>query len=261
MDLQLHGKTALVVASSKGLGKAVAAELVREGCQVMLTSRNREQLEATRLELSLLGPGPVVCHPSDVTRSDEIANLVAATRRELGPLDILFNNSGGPPGGGFEQLDDAAWQQAFELTLLNYIRLIREVLPDLKERRGCILNNASSSIKQPIPGLILSNVFRLGFVGLTKSLAEEFAPFGVRVNLIAPGRITTDRTDELDALKGKRLGITAEEVTRQAATNIPLGRYGRTEEFARVAAFLVSEASSYLTGATLLVDGGLVRAI
>ena len=173
MDLQLQDKVALVVASSKGLGKAVAAQLSREGCNVMLTSRDAVQLEAARQELLGEARGKVACHPCDITRAADIENLAAATSEKLGPVDILVNNAGGPPGGGFEQIDDAAWQQAFELNLLSCVRMIRAVLPDLKKKGGRIINITSSSIKQPIPGLILSNAFRMGLLGLGKSLGMD----------------------------------------------------------------------------------------
>jgi 3-oxoacyl-[acyl-carrier protein] reductase len=259
VDLQLTGKIALVVASSKGLGKAIAGQLAREGCDVMLTSRNAEQLDIARRELLPGAKGRVECCPCDITRIDEICSLVAVTRERLGPIDILINNAGGPPGGGFEQVDDAAWQAAFELNLLSYVRLIREVLPDLKLKGGRIINVTSSSIKQPIPGLILSNAFRMGILGLAKSLANELAPYNILVNTVAPGRIATDRTAFLDQLKADKLGISKKQVVAESLQNIPLKRYGETEEFARVVCFLASGASSYVTGSTLMIDGGMVK--
>jgi 3-oxoacyl-[acyl-carrier protein] reductase len=259
MDLQLQDKVALVVASSKGLGKAVAAQLSREGCHVMLTSRNAGQLEAARQELLVEAQGKVECRPCDITRAADIEALAAATRESLGPVDILVNNAGGPPGGGFDQVDDAAWQQAFELILLSCVRMIRAVLPDLKEKGGRIINITSSSIKQPIPGLILSNVFRMGLLGLGKSLANELAPYNILVNTVGPGRIATDRTRYLDQLKADKRGVAIDQVAAESRSLIPLGRYGDPEEFARVVAFLASGASSYVTGSAIMVDGGMVR--
>ncbi|UFJ38969.1 SDR family oxidoreductase [Brevibacillus humidisoli] len=261
MELNLHGKTALVVASSQGLGKAVAAELVKEGTNVMLTSRDKAKLEVVRDELRQLGKGEVAYYRADITNPDEIKGLVQATRDTFGKIDILVNNAGGPPGGTFEQLSDQDWQKAFELNLLSYIRIIREVLPDLKKAGGRIVNIASSSIKQPIPGLILSNTFRLGIVGLTKTLAEELAPYNILINTVAPGRIATDRVAYLDQLKADKLGTNREEVEQQSKEQIPLGRYGTPEEFAKVVAFLVSGASTYMTGSSFLVDGGMVKSI
>lgn len=259
MDLKLSGKTALVVASSKGLGKAIASQLSTEGCNVMLTSRDGEQLEKTRIELLENARGQVKCFPCDITRVEDIKDLIAKTHYLLAPIDILINNAGGPPGGGFEQLDDSAWQAAFELNLLSYVRIIREVLPDMKKKGGRIINVTSSSIKQPIPGLILSNAFRMGILGLAKSLAEELAPYNILVNTVAPGRIATDRTAYLDQLKADKRGIDKEQVVTESLQNIPLKRYGDPEEFARVVCFLASGASSYVTGSTLMVDGGMVK--
>ncbi|MGF9741375.1 SDR family oxidoreductase, partial [Priestia megaterium] len=174
---------------------------------------------------------------------------------------ILINNAGGPPSGKFEQFSDEDWEKAFELNLLSYIRLIRGALPYLKKQGGRIINIASSSIKQPIPGLILSNTFRLGIVGLTKTLAEELAPFNILINTVAPGRIATDRVAFLDQTKADKLGTTREEVAKASRETILLKRYGTPEEFANVVTFLVSEASTYMTGSSFLVDGGMIKAI
>lgn len=261
MDLNLKAKVALVVASSQGLGKAIAEELVKEGAFVMLTSRDKEKLQVVKEELEQLGTGKVAYYPADITNADEIKSLVQVTRETFGKIDILVNNAGGPPAGPFEQFSDEDWQKAFELNLLSYIRVIREVLPDLKQEGGRIVNLASSSIKIPIPGLILSNTFRTGIVGLTKSLAEELAPYNILINTVAPGRIATDRVAFLDEVKAKKTGKTREEVENQSKQSIPLGRYGRPEEFAKVVTFLLSDASSYVTGSSILVDGGMIKSI
>lgn len=261
MNLDLSGKTALVVASSRGLGKAVAAVLASEGCRVMLSGRDAAVLRAAVSELDTQTGAMLAGQPCDITRPDDIHRLVEATRRELGPIDILVNNCGGPPGGTFADCDDAAWTKAFELTLLSYVRLVRAALPDLQASRGRIANIASSSIRQPIANLTLSNVMRAGVLGLGKSLADELAPFGILVNTVAPGRIATDRTTYLDTLKAERQGRSAAEVRSEACRLIPLGRYGEPAEFARVVAFLVSGANTYLTGQAIAVDGGLIRAL
>lgn len=261
MDLKLANKVALVVASSQGLGKAVATQLVKEGTNVMITSRNAEKLQAVKEELAALQAGSVEYYPADITKVEDIKALVAKTREVFGKIDILVNNAGGPPGGTFDQFSDEDWQKAFELNLFSYIRMIREVLPDLKQEGGKIINIASSSIKQPISGLILSNTFRTGIVGLAKSLAEELAPYNILVNTVAPGRIYTDRIEYLDQLKAERLQITIDEVQEQALKSIPLARFGTPEEFANVVTFMASEASSYVTGSSIIVDGGSVKSI
>lgn len=259
MDLQLTGRVALVVASSRGLGKAIAGQLSQEGCDVMLTGRDVEQLERTRLELQEVATGRVDCHPCDITWPDDIEELVCLTHKRLGAIDILINNAGGPPGGGFDQLDDSAWQAAFELNLLSCVRMIRAALPDLKSTGGRIINVTSSSVKQPIPGLLLSNVFRMGLLSLGKSLADELAPYGILVNTVAPGRVATDRTVYLDQLKADRAGVPMEQIAEEARGRIPLKRYGDPQEFARVVAFLASGVNTYMTGSVVMVDGGMVR--
>ncbi|MBY6051066.1 SDR family oxidoreductase [Cytobacillus firmus] len=261
MDFGLEGKTALVIASSQGLGKAIAAQLVNEGANVMLTSRDEEKLLKVKEQLQQEGKGNVSFFRCDITKPVDIKALVKKTRDDFGGIDILINNAGGPPGGTFDAFDDEDWQKAFELNLLSYIRLIREVLPDLKKAGGRIINIASSSIKQPIPGLILSNTFRLGVVGLAKSLAEELAPYNILVNTVAPGRVATDRVAFLDQLKADKQGVSKAEVEKASKKQIPLGRYGDPEEFAKVVTFLASDASSYVTGSSLLVDGGMVKSI
>ncbi|MBM6613303.1 SDR family oxidoreductase [Desemzia sp. RIT804] len=261
MDLELTNKVALVVASSKGLGKAIAKELAKEGANVMLTSRNEETLQHTKEEIQSGDTGKVAYFPADITNPDDIKALVQETKTQFGKIDILINNAGGPPSGKFTDFQDEEWENAFQLNLLSYIRLIREVLPDLKERGGKILNVASSSIKAVLPDLILSNTFRNGINGLSKSLAVELAPYNIMVNTIGPGRIATDRIQSLDQKKAEAQGVSIEEVTAQSEKEIPIGRYGEPKEFAKTAVFLVSGANTYVTGQSILVDGGLVKAI
>ncbi|WP_108669198.1 SDR family oxidoreductase [Peribacillus acanthi] len=261
MDLNLKGKTALVIASSQGLGKAVAKQLAEEGVNVMITSRDEEKLQRVQSEIQNLGVGNVAYYRADITKLEEIQSLVQYTQETFGKIDILINNAGGPPAGKFEDMTDEDWQKAFELNLLSYIRIIREVIPYLKKEGGRIINIASSSIKQPIPGLILSNTFRLGIVGLTKTLSVELAPYNILINTVGPGRIETDRTKHLDQMNADKQGISLEEAASKAKQAIPLGRYGTPEEFAKIVTFLVSDASTYITGSSLLVDGGMVTSI
>ena len=262
MDLQLTGRVALVTAASKGLGRATATRLAAEGARVMISSRGADQLARTAHEIAEATGAQVEHCPADVSDGADLDRLLRETRQRLGGVDVLVNNAGGPRPGGFDALDDAAWQQAFELNLLSSVRLFRGVLPHMREQRwGRIVTVASSSIKQPIDNLTLSNTFRVGILGLAKSLALEVAGDGVLVNTIGPGRIATDRVASLDATRAEKTGQSVEEVRAQSEAGIPIGRYGTPEEFANVAAFLVSGANTYVTGQNLLVDGGMVRAI
>ncbi|NHM29593.1 SDR family oxidoreductase [Neobacillus terrae] len=261
MDFNLKGKTALIAASSQGLGLAIAEQLLKEGANVMLSGRVEEKLREKAVQLESIGSGKVSYQTTDITKKEDIQQLVAKTAETFGRIDILVNNAGGPPAGSFETMTDDDWQNSFELNLLSYIRMIREALPHLKQQGGKILNIASSSIKEPIPGLILSNTFRTGIVGLTKTLAQEFASYNILVNTIAPGRIATDRVKHLDQVNADKIGIEREEVESRVKETIPLKRYGEPEEFAKVASFLVSDANSYMTGSSFLVDGGMVKSI
>lgn len=261
MELNLSGKTALIVASSQGLGFAIAERLVREGANVMISGRDEVKLKQKAGELELIGAGKVAFQKTDITSMEEIKQLVTKTIESFGSIDMLVNNAGGPPAGSFEDLTDDHWYQAFDLNLLSYVRMIREALPYLKQQGGKILNIASSSIKEPIPGLILSNTFRTGIVGLSKTLASELAPYNILINTIAPGRIATDRVKHLDQINADKQGINREAIELQVKEGIPLKRYGEPEEFANVAVFLLSDANSYMTGSSFLVDGGMIKSI
>jgi 3-oxoacyl-[acyl-carrier protein] reductase len=262
MDLGLDGRVALVTAASKGLGRATATRLAAEGARVMVSSRGADQLARTAAEIAEATGAQVESCPADVSDAADLDRLLRETRERLGGVDVLVNNAGGPRPGGFDALDDAAWQEAFELNLLSTVRLFRGVLPHMRARGwGRIVTIASSSIRQPIDDLTLSNTFRVGLLGLAKSVALEVAGDGVLVNTLGPGRIDTDRVAALDTGRAARTGRPVEEVRAQQEAGIPVGRYGTAEEFAKVAAFLASDANSYVTGQHLLVDGGLVRAI
>lgn len=262
MDLGLQDKGVLVLASSSGLGKACAMEFAKEGARVMMFSSNKEKLEEAAAEIrETTGNAHIHTFAGDITKAEAIEQLVAEASRKLGRIDALVNNTGGPPAGGFGQFDDGAWQRAFELTLLSFVRSIRAVLPHMRKLGGGrIVNCTSSSVKQVIDNLLLSNTFRMGVVGLSKSLAAELAKENILVNVAGPGRIGTDRTRHLDTIKAEKLGVPRETVEAQSRALIPLGRYGTPDEFARLVVFLCSEANTYITGQTILVDGGLVKA-
>lgn len=261
MEFHLDGKVALVVASSQGLGRAVAEELLKEGANVMITGRDEQKLIGVKNELERIGRGKVGYQKVNISNEHEIRELVSNTVEKFGTIDILVNNAGGPPAGSFETITDEDWVASFELNLLSYIRLIRQSLPYLKSNGGKIINIASSSIKEPIPGLILSNTFRTGIVGLSKTLAQEFAPYNILVNTVAPGRIATDRVKHLDQVNADKLGVERSLVEQQVKEAIPLKRYGTPEEFARIVVFLASDANTYMTGSSFLVDGGMVKSI
>lgn len=262
MNLGYEGEVALVAASSKGLGRATAQAIAAEGASVMLTSRDVSALEETAAEISGSTGAKVFYESADLTRAGDISRVLEKARQELGPVSILVTNSGGPPAGRFDSLGDEAWQGAFELNLMSAVRLIRETLPHMRERGyGRIVNLTSSSIQQPIDGLLLSNVFRVGVLGLSKSLSVELAADGILVNTLGPGRIHTDRVDSLDQGRADREGITRDEVREKSEATIPLGRYGEPREFAQVAAFLASPANTYVTGQALLADGGMVKSL
>ncbi|MCF7935734.1 MAG: SDR family oxidoreductase [Synergistales bacterium] len=262
MELGLKGKTALVTAASSGLGRSIATAFAGEGANVMLCSRSEEKLEIARWEIQRetgVSPAVKLC---DVTDADAISELVAETADRFGGIHILVNNAGGPPAGYFDDFGDEEWQNAFELNLLSYVRTIRAVLPHMRQAKwGRIVNSTSSSVKQVIDHLLLSNTFRLGVVGMSKTLSRQVAKDNILVNVIGPGRFATERVAHLDRLKAERTGKSLEEIKEASRNNIPLGRYGDPTEYARLALFLCSEANTYITGQTVLADGGMVSAL
>lgn len=261
MDLGLTGKSALVLASSSGLGRATALAFAREGADVTLFARREAECRHAQEEIQNQTGRTAHVVTGDLTKAADIQRAVDEAATRFGRLDILVNNCGGPPAGTFDAFDDAAWQGAFDLTLLSYVRATRAALPHLRKAgRGWIINFVSSSVKAPLDLLLLSNTFRMGVVGFTKTLANEVGPQGILVNALGPGRVQTDRITQLDTLRAKKTGSTPEEVRTAMAKLIPLGRYGEPEEFARTAVFLCSPANSYISGQTLLVDGGMVKA-
>lgn len=262
MNLGLDGKRALVLAGSSGLGRGVATELAREGARVAINSRDDARAATAAAEIAEATGGEVHGIAADVADAAGVEALVDGAVNALGGLDILVCNAGGPPPGNFGALDDDAWLDAWNLTLMSVTRSVRAALPHLKEAGGgAILAITSSSVKRPIPNLLMSNVYRPAVAALCKHLSVELGPDGIRVNVLAPGRILTERTNVLDRNKAEKQGKTLDEVRAASIATMPLGRLGEVEEFARTATFLVSDAASYTTGTTSLVDGGMVRCL
>jgi len=264
MDLQINGRVALVAASGHGLGLATAQRLAMEGCHVAICDKDESSLAEARDRAQSAG-GPdtqVLAYPVDLTAADSIEQLVAAVNRDLGTVSILVTNSGGPPPGPFDAADDEKWLFAYHLTFLSAVRLIRAVLPGMKDQSwGRIINFTSRSLKEPISNLIISNAVRLAVGGMAKTLASEVAPYGITVNNVCPGPTTTDRAIELAGARAAKKGISVEEELEQTAKQIPIGRLAHPEEQAAAVAFLASELAGYITGISLLVDGGAVKAL
>lgn len=254
MDLGLTDRRFLLTGASRGLGAAIARALGADGARLALGARPSDALTATAAELG------AIAIPVDLSEPDGAAGAVRAAVDALGGLDGLLVNSGGPPLGAFQDLDEAAWEKAIAGTLMSSIRLIREALPHLRAGRDpAIVVILSSSAREPVPGLVTSNVLRPGLAGLVKSLASEIAP--IRINGVAPGRFDTDRVRSLDADRAAKDGTSVDEVKRANISRIPLGRYGDPDELGRVGAFLLSPAASYVSGVILSVDGGMIKSL
>lgn len=261
MDLKLKGKTAVVAASSKGLGLAIAEELAREGADLYLCSRDEKSIKLVAAELENKYDVRVHAMQVDLKDSSSIDQWIQYITEKSGTIDALVCNAGGPPSGSFLSFDDEAWEQAFQSNVMSVIRLIRGCYPLMKESGGRTITIASSSVKVPIPGLVLSNTFRAGIAGLMKTLSMELAPDGILLNTVCPGRIATDRLTDLDTARANKEGKKVQEIQELMEKEIPLGRYGTPQEFAVFAAFLLSPVNTYMTGSTYYVDGGMVKAL
>jgi 3-oxoacyl-[acyl-carrier protein] reductase len=261
MDLGLNGKIALVAGASRGLGAATARELAREGATVVLAARNRERLVKVATGIWEETGATTMVQPTDLTNAEDVERLVSIADARFGRLDVLVTNCGGPPSGGFDDHDLDGWQRAVDVTLLSVVRLIKCALPALRKSEApSILTFSSNSARQPVPGLLLSNTLRLAVVGLTKSLALELGPQGIRVNSILPAWTASERALEILAERARRNATSVEHETEKQAEESVFRRLGTPEEFARAAAFLCSSAVPFLTGVMLQFDGGIYKA-
>jgi 3-oxoacyl-[acyl-carrier protein] reductase len=257
MDLQLKNKVVIVLAASKGLGKASALALSAEGAIVVIGSRNAEELDKTAAEIQQQTGNRVMAIPADVSDAGQVTALIKKTTDTFGRIDILVNNGGGPPFDKFENFSDEQWQKAFELTLLSFARNSRDVLPYMqKAGGGRIINIISGSVKSVLNNAVLSTAMRMGVVGMAKLMADEFGPYNITVNNIAPGLILTDRIKETFPK-----GMNEEQALKEKTKAIPAGRIGKTEELGALVAFLASEQAAYISGTTIQVDGGASRGI
>jgi len=262
MDLGLKGRAAIVAAASTGLGRAVAAELLKEGAKVAICARTESTLEKTARELQQQTGGEVLYQTVDVRNETEVANFVAAVEARFGRVDVCVTNSGGPPSKLFADTRTEDWRSAIDLLLLSTVHFARETLPRMQKNGwGRFLTITSTTVKQPVDGLLLSNSIRSAVTGLAKTLASEYAKHGITVNNVCPGYTATDRLSELSEAIAARNKVSKEEVVAGWKKQIPAGRLGTPEEFAAVVAFLASERASYVNGTSIAIDGGIVRGL
>ncbi|MFN0156621.1 MAG: SDR family oxidoreductase [Bacteroidota bacterium] len=265
MDLGLKRRVAIVAASSQGLGKAAAMTLAQEGAYVVLLARDKKRIQAAAKEITKhAGKKSVAILPlvADVAKAKDITRVVQTTLKEFGRIDILVTNAGGPPSGGFMDLDDEKWMTGINLNLMSVIRFIRAVLPYMqKQKFGRIINITSLTVKQPSNDLIISSTVRPGIIGLSKVLSNLYAKDGITINNVAPGFIMTGRQQELGAARAAKKGISFEDYVAESSKEIPAGRFGKPDELASVIVFLASTKASYVNGVTLSVDGGLVKGL
>jgi 3-oxoacyl-[acyl-carrier protein] reductase len=262
MDLGLKGKVAFVAAASQGLGRAVADELANEGASLIINSRSKDKLDNLAKDIRDRTGVDILPAAGDLSNVNDLERVVEQGIEHFGKIDILFTNIGGPPAGQFESHDREIWETATRSLLTSVLELTRLVLPGMKERRwGRILNVTSIAAKQPVENLILSNSLRAAVTGFAKTLADEVAEYNITVNNILPGYTLTERVEQLAKTISDREGITVEHAKNRWESQIPMRRLGRPEEFAALAAFLVSERASYITGSSIAVDGGWIRSL
>jgi 3-oxoacyl-[acyl-carrier protein] reductase len=262
MDLGLKGKVALVAGASQGIGHAAALGFAREGAKVAICARGEAALNEAAQKIRQQTGGDVLAMAADMTKAEDIRRFVNGAAERFGRVDVVVNNAGGPPPGEFMNLMDEDWLNAFNLSFMSTMRMTREAVPHMRKvGGGRVINITSYSVKEPIAGLVLSNAIRSGVIGLAKTLSRELAGDNILVNNVCPGRIDTERAQKLNKARAERLKRPVEEINKEMAAEVPLGRYGTAEEAADLIVFLGSERASYISGTTIQIDGGLVRGI
>ncbi len=263
MELGLKGKTALVPAASKGIGLGIATVLAAEGCRVVISSRDQNSIERAKKQvLQQTGNREVYEFKADLTVKSDIEQLIKSAKQKIGGIDILAYNTGPPKPGTFAELTDADWEEGVRLLLMSAVRLTKGVLPGMVEKRwGRLIFVTSTTLRQPIPNLLLSNTVRLSLAGLSKSLATEYGPKGITSNGIMQGHILTDRQRQLAEDVSKRTGKSVEEAAKQVLAEVPAGRCGTVDEVGYLAAFLASDKAGYINGAMISIDGGMIRSV